>query len=568
MTESTKSHKDTSLILALVAALIIASFDRRWLARPVTELIPPGSGIRLDWLSRLKSRLMGPLHAALELALMPGRRAQEPAPHTAVVLDDELARIKKRYEARMRTEKKARVQEWIVGVYARLEREYALSVKFFCKSLGIVERTFRTWRNREARPISAPPPPEPKPEPRPRGEGRFDLEHTLPGIQQLADTTDWEILGIPLKVMASQDPGERRTDLWSGFRVKEAESGQVIMDLVDEVAEPGTQVITDRGTPYMSQTGSMDEREMEHAPCKEYTPTEKATKERAFWTVKDALAPLVEFFHQLCERIPELRRPDIAVELATLLLTVFLRVYHLGHRDRRHPLEDHDPDVLRCIADEQREKARSDFVSKLSTLGRIHDQYDMQMSRMRFVRGHRAHALADIVEAERRMRPAARRGDVKVPHLYFATVLNDIAEHNRPRRSKTRDQQKKASLEKQNERRRKARWEQLDADPVLRLHRGLDMLSTQSRRGRLLLDGVGPGRGLLVSAIDEMATTDPLGFRDDVRLECRRWRADKRIGRQAWTAIADLVEDRMGKVTICSTSATGRAILSGKGREV
>jgi hypothetical protein len=568
MTPSTKLHRDSSLILALVAALIVASFDRSWLARPVTELIPPGSGIRLDWLSHLKGRLMGPLIAALELALTPGRRAQEPAPQTAIVLDDEMARIKERYEAKLRAEKKARAQEWLVGVYARLERDYCLSVKLFCKTLGIAERTFRSWRTREAAPRSAPPPPVPPPEPRPQAEGRFGLDHTLPGIQQVADTTDWEILGIPLKVMASQDPGARHTDLWSGFRVSVAESGQVIMDLIEEVAEPGTQVITDRGTPYMSQTGSMDEREMEHAPCKEYTPTEKATKERAFLTVKDALAPLVEFFHQLCERIPELRCPDIAVKLATLLLTVFLRVYHLGHRDRRHPLEDHDPDMLRCIADEQREKARSDFVSKLSTLGRIHDQYDMQMPRIRFVRGHRAHALEDIVEAERRMRPAARRGDVKVPHLYFATVLNDVAEHNRPRRCEARGQQKKASLEKQKERRRKAHWEQLDADPVLRLHRGLDLLATQARRGRLLLGGVGPGRGLLVSAIDEMATTDPLGFRDDVRLECRRWMADKRIGRQAWTAIVDLVEERMGKVTTCSTSATGRAILSGKGREV
>ncbi len=181
-------------------ACIVASFDRSWLARPVTELIPPDSGIRLDWLSHLKSRLMGPLIAALELALTPGRRAQEHPPQTAIVLDDELARIKERYEARMCTEKKARVQGWLVGVYARLERDHALSIRLFCKSLGISEQTFRTWRTREARPISASPPPEPKPEPRPRGEGRFGLEHTLPGIQQVADTTDWEILGIPLKV--------------------------------------------------------------------------------------------------------------------------------------------------------------------------------------------------------------------------------------------------------------------------------------------------------------------------------------------------------------------------------
>lgn len=568
MTDSTKTHRYSSLILALVAALIIASFDRRWLARPVTELIPPGCGIRLDWLSHLKSRLVEPFQAALALALTPGRRDQQPAPQLAVALDDELARVGKRYEARLRTEKKARVQEWVVGVYARLEREYGLSIKRFCKSLGIVERTFRTWRKRELRPTSPPPPPEPKPEPKPRGEGRFDLEHTLPGIQQVADTTDWDLCGIPLKIMASQDPGERHTDLWSGFRVEQAESGQVIMDLVDEAAEPGTQVLTDRGTPYMSQGDAMDERELEHAPCKEYTPTEKATKERAFRTVKDSLEPIRQFFARLADSIPELRRPALAVELATLLLSVFLRVFHLGHRNRPHPREHSDPDVLRSIAEEQREKARSDFVSKLSTLGRIHDQYDMQMPRIRFVRGHRAHALEDIVEAERRMRPAALRGEIKIPHLYFAAVLGDVAEQGRERRSDERARRMQASIEKQNERRQQARLEQLDSDPIARLHHGLDLLACHWRDGRLFFDGVGPGRAAILSAIDEMTARDPLGFQDDVHIECERWRSGRRVGKDQWASMSQLVEKLVRDATSCSTPATDRATLSSRGREV
>jgi transposase-like protein len=45
--------------------------------------------------------------------------------------------------------------------------------------------------------------------PRPRGEGRFDLDHTLPGIQQMADTTEIDIAGNRLKIVAVQDPGTR-----------------------------------------------------------------------------------------------------------------------------------------------------------------------------------------------------------------------------------------------------------------------------------------------------------------------------------------------------------------------
>jgi hypothetical protein len=347
-----------------------------------------------------------------------------------------------------------------------------------------------------------------------------------------------------------------------------AESGQMVIDIIDEVAEPGTQVVTDRGTPYMSQTGSMDDREIEHAPCKEYTPTEKATKERAFRTVKDAIEPVRQFFARLADSIPQLRCPTIAVELATVLLTVFLRVYHLGHRDRRHPLEDSDPEVLRCIAEEQRENARSDFVSKLSTLGRIHDQYDMQMPRTRFVRGHRAHALADIVEAERRMRPAALRGEIMIPHLYFASVLNDVAEQGRERRGEQRARRMQVSIEKQDERRQQARLTQLDSDPIARLHHGLDLLACHWRDGRLFLEGVGPGRADIHNAIVEMATLDPLGFQDDVHFECERWRSAHRISNSQWVAMSMLVENLVRDASVYSTQASDRANLSSKGREV
>lgn len=539
-------HK-VNLVLALIAALIVAAHDPRWLARPVKDLIPPDSGVRADWLSHLKKRILPALIQLILTAMKRGRPLKELSPKITHALDDELARVRDGYARRRKAEGRRNAQDWLVEAYGRLKKAFGVKKNDFCAAVGVACRSFRFWSSRQLKPAPPVVVPEPPPKHRGRGEGRFDLDHTLPGIQQMADTTDWTILGVPLKVMAVQDPGNRHRELLSAVAVAEAESGQQIMDLVDQVAPPGTQVITDRGTPYMSQADTMTGHEQEHAPCKEFSPTEKATLERGFGIVKQALAPLVEFFEKLAVDFPGLHSGPIAVKLASLLLHVYLHVYRAGHSDLGHPLEGSDPDVLRCIAEEQREKAREALSSKLSTLERIHAQYAMTIGKQVFVRTYRKCALEDIVETERRMRWRACNGRIACPHQYFAAVINAVAEEAGPRRHRELLELEKEAKQRRERREREARFTFLQAHPPALLAEGLSWTAAQWRQDGWLFDDFVCGTTLLRCAVEMIALADPLGFEDDVRLECRRWHetwSDYKPPIEAVLALVDPIIDR------------------------
>ena len=526
--QETHSNERVILILCLVSASIIARYFPGWLSCPVKDLIPPESGIRPDWLSRLKGRLLPALSECIEKGLKRGRPVVERMGRARITIEEELRRVRELFEIKLKKQKKSRVQEWAVEVYQRLQKEYGLRIKEFCHNLGISKRTFRSWRRQGARPAKPAPVPEPPAPPRGRGEGRFDLERTLPGIQQMADTTNWNVLGVPLKVMASQDPGDRKRELHSGFRVELAETGEKIIQLAEDVAAPGTQFISDRGSPYMSKETkeSLDDMHLDHAPCKEFAATEKATLERSFRTVKECLAPLVEFMGGLSGRFPALRSPALALQAARLLLKLFHHVFSLGHGNFKHPLEGEDLDILKCIAEEQREKARSEQRSKLSTLERIHKQYNMNVSIQKFISANRNFALEDIQEAEQRMQPAAIEKRIISPHGYFARILNNVAKVGRERRRKQRELEEKLAIQRKMERIERARIEHLESNPVAKLHHGLDFLSCQWRDDSFLFDGM-ISRAFLRGAIEKMAASDPLGFEDEVRLECRRWHAGR-----------------------------------------
>lgn len=536
------SQPKVNLVLALICALIVAAYDPRWLARPVKELIPLGSGLRADWLSHLKKRILPDLIHVIVKAMKRGRPVKERPPRLDHALDDELERVRDGYKRRCKAEGKRNAQDWLVETYGRLKKTFGVKKIFFCAAVGVADRSLRFWSSRKLKPASPPVFPDPPPKRCGRGEGRFDLERTLPGIQQMADTTDWKILGIPLKVMAVQDPGDRHRQVLSAVAVSEAESGQQIMGLVDQVAPPGTQVITDRGTPYMSQADTMASHEQEHAPCKEYAPTEKATLERGFGIVKQALAPLVGFFEKLAEDFPGLRKGPVATKLASLLLGVFLDVYRLAQRHSPHPLEGSDPDLLRCIAEEQLEKAREGLESKLSTLDRIHIQYAMTIGKQAFIRTYRSYALEDIVETERRMRWRACNGVIDCPHQYFAAVINGVAEEGKERRRRERLRHKKESEEREEQRKQKERLAFLHSNPPALLRRALAWAATQWRKDHWLFDTLVCGQSQIQCAVAMMVAFDPLGFEDDVRLECRRWHETWNKAKPPFDAVLALVD--------------------------
>src|SRR6266545_3097628 len=107
-----------------------------------------------------------------------------------------------------------------------------------------------------------------------------------------------------------------------------------------------------------------------------------------------------------------------------------------------HPLDRHDPDLLRTIIEEQRDRARAEDRSVRLFLEAIHAEYAMPTSCEAFVRAFRRYPLEDLRDAERRFRAHACRCQVRVCDRYFAAVVRDVHDLNRARRAAERERRR------------------------------------------------------------------------------------------------------------------------------
>ncbi len=277
-----------SPLFALVAASIVSSFSSSWLSRPVSSLADE-LGLRPDRVSRLKGKLLFPFESLLDRVLERGRpRRERPSDESLRIRAVEAFLEVTSDVLRSVSIRKRALQDRLVTGCDRLEEEHGISRRDFAIALGLKERTLRFWKQR----LKTCPDPkaltslessiDAKTRPRPDRAGRvgrFAFDVTLPGIQGMADTSDWDLFGVPLKIVAEQDPGVRHERLWESFEVDDHEDHQVILKVLREAAadKPGLQFLTDQGTPYMSEAirHACEEMEIEHAPQKEGAPTEK-----------------------------------------------------------------------------------------------------------------------------------------------------------------------------------------------------------------------------------------------------------------------------------------------------
>jgi hypothetical protein len=478
---SQESPSKSSLLLALVCASIVADYDRSWLARPVAQLIPEG-GPRPEWISRVKAKLRGVFADLVEAATRRGRRPTPPRDHRAPVLEALLAVATRLLALHAVPVRRRGVQDELVCAFDRVHREHGVTARAFCAALALPERTFRSWQDRPAKPPPTPLPPKPpSPPANDRNTGRFALEATAPDTQLGGDTTDLCVLGVDLKLVGVQDIGDRERFLYDAFVVDVRESSELITGAVADAAagREGLQFITDQGTPYLAEAArqAYDAIGVEHAPQREGAPTEKATVERGFGTVKTALTPIFGVLNRIATAVPALRQPILARHVATLLVATFLRVYAAGRRHLGHPLEGQDPAVLRAIVEEQRERARAEDRSVRLFLEGIHAEYAMDGSCERFVRAFRRYPLEDLHEAERRFRTHACRCKVQVCDRYFAAVVRDVHEAGVARRSADRRQRRCEAQARRARTDAAQRAAELDVHPERRLHEGLDLLA-------------------------------------------------------------------------------------------
>jgi hypothetical protein len=264
---------------------------------------------------------------------------------------------------------------------------------------------------------------------------------------------------------------------------------------------------------------------VEHAPQREGTPTAKATVERGFGTVKAALAPLLKLLDRLAQAMPALQSKDLARHVGTLLVATFLRVYVAGRRHLGHPLDGKDPDVLRVIVAEQRDKARAEDGSARLFLEAVHAEYAMPGSREAFVRTFRRFPLDDLHDAERRFRAYACRCQARVCDRYFAAVVRDAHDRGNVRRSAEWRQRRTAGEARRARADAAQRATDLDARPERRLHEGLDLLADTWRpEERRFLDDGRLARIWLQRAVVLICPREPVGAPDRIEAHVRALR--------------------------------------------
>jgi hypothetical protein len=517
-----------------VCASIVADHDRSWLARPVAQLIPPG-GPRPERISRLKAKLASVFADLVEAATRRGRRPRAPGQGARAAVLAALLAVATRLLALSRVPLRRRaVADELVCAYDRLAAEHGVTAREFCAALALPERTLRAWQHR---PPPAPPPPPvpppPPPAPPDRNLGRFDLDVTAPDTQLGADTTDLTVLGVDLKLVGVQDLGDRERYLFDAFVVDQRESHELVTQAVaDAVAgRDGLQLVTDQGTPYLAEAAraAYDALGVEHAPQREGTPTAKATVERGFGTVKNALAPIVDLLNRIAAAAPSLRQPLLAKHVATLLVATFLRVYAAGRRHLGHPLDGHDPDVLRTIIEEQREHARAEDRSVRLFLEAIHAEYAMPTSREAFVRAFRRYPFEDLKDAERQFRAYACRCQARVCERYFAAVVRGVHERNRVRRADDRRRRRTDGDQRRARADAERRAAQLAAHPELRLRESLDLLADtwQPDSAGFVHDGQ-LARIWLRRGVADLVAREPITAADHIEAHVRAWEATRR----------------------------------------
>lgn len=573
---SPKLAPKPSRIVALACAAVVGAYDRRWLAQPVVTLLGPGD-VAAETLSRIKRRLLGPLEALVTQLHRRGRRAAA-SPTSSLRAELAATRAKLELAASVIGERGVRdrgLQERLVAAHVRLETEHGTSLRDFCRSLGISERTFRAWRTRKpaAAPTAPPPPAEPAP---PRNDGRFALELCPPDLQAMADTTHVRAFGVDLQLVGAQDPGRRYRELLSAFEVTEQDDAEVVTRVLTEAlgALPGTQAIVDQGTPYIARAtrAACDALDVDLEPQVEACPTDKAPLERAWRTIKQALAPLLALTDQIAAAVPALRSPALARAALTMLVSVYLRVYTGGRSRLAHPLEHGDPAALADVVERARQAACAERRSRKIFLLKLHAAYNLgaDISVDDFVRAHRDHHIDDLIAAERALRDRACRCNVKRCDRYFAGILRNVAEHGRRRRARER-----AAREEQRQRDRQAECFEhqerfLAEHPDIRLAQALDALTIQwdERTGRLAFGGAGWARGSMARALRELRDRAPLVWSYDVDAVVSSWRATGACSSGTQTAICDVLERERAKLRhtpAASPQPAAPAIITGAG---
>ena len=507
---SHNSPQKPSPLVALICLTIVRRLCPQWVAVSTREAAR-AEGQNPERISRLATRVLGGLESLVATLTRIGRGRNSGHSQDSDARDSELAMTRALLEVAtsllsQTKRKKGAGRVLLAGAYRRLVREYPqLTQKRFCEALALPIRTLRSWLKTKPKPEKkkkkTPPTNDAKPAPRPADVSprrpRFGFDVTVPGTQIAADTTNLRVFGVPLKLIASQDVGGRDQSLLESIIVDERESADLVVEVLTEALaeQPGAQCITDQGTPYLAEKtrDALEELEAEHAVQKEGDPCGKATLERAFGSIKQIAAPLLEATNRIATKIAGLSRPDVAITSARLLIIVLLRAYQAGARASQRACHQRpaDPDVLTRIAEQSRERARADRRSARLVLAHIHGAYGIDCPLTDFVRRFRSLPISVLYAAERAFARQAHRTDINNRTAYFARLVR--LAHDDYRKHQARDWRERQDNERRREHQRRVQAERdaWHANPASWLRDSLDLIAEQWTGTTLLVDGAG-----------------------------------------------------------------------------
>lgn len=503
-----------SPLLALVALGIVCRLRPAWIAIDLKGAAHE-QGVRVERLSRLITGAIATFEGALAVLTRRGRppkRRHEDDAATELALTRELLGVATARLARVQPRRRDD-RDLVVGAWQRLAPLRGMTQQRFCVALALPDRTLRAWIAQPAASPSPPPSPAalPKPKPkRPPRRRRFGFDVTLPGTQIAADTTDLEVFGVPLKLIATQDVGGRDRSLFDGVLVDDHESADLVVDVLGKALadKPGAQAITDQGTPYLAQKTRevLSQLGVEHAPQKEGDPCGKSTLERAFGTAKSIASPIFFVLNHISHAVPALHDATLAKAAATLILMALLRAYQHGARAARAADTARagiDSEKLMMLAEQTRERARAEDQSRRLLLNNIHALYDLPGSAQLFINTFAKYPIDVLHDAERAFQTQVHREDIRDRKSYFGALVRRAHEQHRlalAREQRYRHDAARVARDQAHRDAQRAAWA---ADPAGWLRDALSLLALQwnGRTRALLFDGEGFGLGMATAAL-------------------------------------------------------------------
>jgi hypothetical protein len=504
-----------SPLLALVALGIVHRLHPAWLAVRLSDAAHR-ENIAAERLSRLITAAIAGFETVLATLTRrgrpPRRRDEEQDGRAELDLTRELLAVTTAMLARAQVRRRE-CRDLVVGAWRRLSQRAGMSQQRFCQALALSDRTLRAWLAHPAAAQPSPPapsPPAPPRPPRPPRRRRFSFDVTLPGTQIAADTTDLEVLGVALKLIAAQDVGGRDTSLFDDVLVDDHESAELVARVLTAALtnKRGAQAITDQGTPYLAHTTreTLSKLGVEHAPQKEGDPCGKSTIERAFLTIKSIANPIFQVLNRVSDAVPALRDVSLAKAVATLILIALLRAYQHGARAARTADVSRagvDPTTLSRLADQTRQRARAEDDSRRLMLSNIHALYSLPGATQTFINTFAKYPISVLRDAQRAFQSQVHREDIRDRKSYFGAIVRRFHDEHRltrAREARHRDDQRRLAHEQAQ---RDAQWAAWTDNPARWLRDALAMLAVQwdVRTRSLRLDGQGLGLGWANAAL-------------------------------------------------------------------